>query len=391
MDALIVTPSIALRSGGLAESVLGYIAALGAQGIGSEVFAPACSADDVERFQSRAPTTRLTLANGLKRVPYGAAPALGRLLARRADRASIIHVFGLLNPVSTLAARVAIRIHRPLVVCPLGMLSKYTYTHRRSSAKAVYFSLLEYPNLRRAQAVHFQSDPERVEAGWHRLPDADRNYVIPPPASLRSAATAPPPNVANPVEPLVVFLARLDPKKNLELLLDAWPSVRATVAGARLAIAGDGDPRYVRSLQTRARDLGVGANVSFLGMVLGEAKERLLAAANAFVLPSFHENFGIAVLEAIAAGVPVVISPDVQLARVVEQYGLGIVAERSAPSLASAVIAVLRDSGLATHVRATGSSVAQSLFSMQSVGARLREMYSTASHNLDASATRGIS
>ena len=387
MDVLIVTPSIALRSGGLAESVLGYVTALGAHGIATEVFAPACGPDDVEHFQSRAPATPLTLARGLERLPHGAAPVLGRLLARRAGSASIVHVFGLLNPVSTLAARVAIRIRRPLVVCPLGMLSKYTYAHRRTSAKAVYFSLLEYPNLRRAQAVHFQSEPERAEAAWHRLPGGQRNYVIPPPAlpRARSITTH---AAAEGRAPLVVFLARLDPKKNLELLLDAWPAIRAAVPGARLAIAGDGDPRYVRTLEARARNLGEGSDVTFLGMVLGESKERLLAAADAFVLPSFHESFGIAVLEAISAGVPVVISPEVQLARVVEQHGLGLVAERSASALAGAVIAVLRDRRLAEHVRAEGYCVAQSLFSTHSIGAQLGDMYSAASEALGARVTR---
>lgn len=388
MDVLIVTPSIALRSGGLAESVLGYVTALGAHGIATEVFAPACGSDDVEHFQSRAPATPLTLARGLKRLPHGAAPVLGRLLARRAGPASIVHVFGLLNPVSTLAARVAIGIRRPLVVCPLGMLSKYTYAHSRTSAKAVYFSLLEYPNLRRAQAVHFQSEPERIEAAWHRLAGGQREYVIPPPALPRAPCITTHATAEVPA-PLVVFLARLDPKKNLELLLDAWSAIRAAVPGARLAIAGDGDPRYVRTLEARARTLGEGSNVTFLGMVLGEAKERLLAAANAFVLPSFHESFGIAVLEAISAGVPVVISPDVQLARVVEQHGLGLVAERLASALADAVIAVLRDRRLAEHVRAKGYSVAQSLFSTHSVGARLSDMYSAASEALGARVTRG--
>jgi glycosyltransferase involved in cell wall biosynthesis len=383
MDALIVTPSIALRSGGLAESVLGYLAALGAHGIATEVFAPACSDEDVAHFQARAPEARLTLATGFKRLPQGAAPALGRLVARRAGSASIVHVFGLLNPVSTLAARVAIRIRRPLVVCPLGMLSKYTYAHRRTSAKAVYFSLLEYPNLRRAQAVHFQSEPERIEAAWHGLPATLHDYVIPPPALHHTPVAARQCTAASHHEPLVVFLARLDPKKNLELLLDAWPAVRSAVPNARLAIAGDGDPRYVRTLETRAHELGEGSNVTFLGMIVGEAKAHLLAAADAFVLPSFHENFGIAVLEAISAGVPVVISPDVQLARVVEHHGLGLVAARSAPALAEAVIAVLGDRRLAEHVRATGHDVAQSLFSTHSVGERLREMYRAASDCLE--------
>ena len=384
MDALIVSPSIAPGSGGLAESLIGYLTALATHGIATRVLAPDSGPRDRESFQLQAPETRLELVRAPGTMARGVALAIAGRLTRIARPTTVVHVFGLLNPVSTLAATVALRHRQPLIVCPLGMLSPYTYRHRRTMAKAIYFRLLEYPHLRRAHAVHFQSEPERVEAAWHGLPTGPRDYVIPPPARLADEGA--PLGGWGPAtsEPLVLFLARLDPKKNLELLLDAWPMIRARVPAARLAIAGDGEPRYVRTLQARAEAIGNGRAITFHGLVTGAEKERLLRSARVLVLPSMHENFGIVVLEAISVGVPVVISRDVQLAGVVEQHGLGVVSGRSAAELAAAVAGVLTNPPLAQHVRATGASVAHSLFSARAIGARLADMYRGALARLDA-------
>ena len=140
----------------------------------------------------------------------------------------------------------------------------------------------------------------------------------------------------------------------------------------------------MRTLHARAEAIGNGREITFHGLVTGAEKERLLRCARVLVLPSMHENFGIVVLEAISVGVPVVISRDVQLAGVVEQHGLGVVSGRSAAELAAAVAGVLTNPPLAQHVRATGASVAHSLFSARAIGARLADMYRGALARLDA-------
>ena len=88
----------------------------------------------------------------------------------------------------------------------------------------------------------------------------------------------------------VLVIARLNPVKHLELLLDAWPLVLRSISNAQLVIAGDGDSAYVRALQQRTRSC---QSVHFAGAVEGARKQQLLEESDLFVLPSFHENFGI--------------------------------------------------------------------------------------------------
>ena len=234
--------------------------------------------------------------------------------AERMGRAEVVHVHGLLNPISSGAARAAINRGVPVVIGPFGTMSRYTFAHRRTVAKRMYFRAVDAPNLRRAAGLHFTTPAEREEAKWHGIDFGTRAHVVPPPyrgaraSDHRPAATA---------SPLVLFLGRLHPVKGVDVLLDAWPAIRATHPGARLTIAGQGTPQYEAELRSRAARLGAdAASVVFPGFVRGADKVAHLAAAQVCVLPSLHENFGISVLDSVAAGVPIIVTPGVQLAAV---------------------------------------------------------------------------
>ncbi len=103
----------------------------------------------------------------------------------------------------------------------------------------------------------------------------------------------------------LIYFSRLDPKKGLENLLDAMPRLPEPVS---LDIYGGGDPAYTNSLERRVADHALGARVTFHGHVTGEAKSRAFQSGDLFVLPSYTENFGIVVAEAMAHGLPVITS-----------------------------------------------------------------------------------
>jgi glycosyltransferase involved in cell wall biosynthesis len=107
----------------------------------------------------------------------------------------------------------------------------------------------------------------------------------------------------------------------------------------------------------------------------GEAKTASLAAADAFVLPSFQENFGIAVVEAVAAGLPVVITEDVQVAWFVRDHRLGVVTGRDPEPLAAGILRALSDQPLRAHVAGNGATLAYRTFAPETVGAQLRALY----------------
>ena len=366
-------PSISRAFGGPTEAMLGYAAAGLEAGISTTIAAPTPSADDLASFRARLdPAVELMTFATTGPGPLALSPAMLRALQRRRSAWDVAHVHGLFNLVSTLGARTARRVRLPLVLRPFGTLSRFTMTHRRSLAKRVYFRLLERGNLAGAGAVHFTSEAERDEAAWHGVSLEGRGYVIPPP----SLVVARPPSRPGQRGDRVLFLSRLHPKKGIELLVDAWPAVRAARPDASLTIAGEGESAYADALRARVMQTSPApGEVDFPGFVHGGAKSALLASAGVFVLPSQHENFGVAVVEAIAAGVPVVISEGVQLAPWVRQHGLGYVAERTPEALAAAIVRALGDEVLRARCEAHGAELVARSFSARSVGAMLRAMY----------------
>lgn len=383
MNVLHVMPSLARAYGGPTQSLLGFLRASAAAGIRTDVVAPHASAEDVEWVRRQLPE-----ATGLLTFPAAGpghmklAPALLRHVHRVARRYDAVHVHGVFNLVSDLGARAALAAGAPLVVRPFGTLSRYTFEYRRGWAKRIYYRVLEGPTLRRAAVVHFTTETEREEADRPGMDLGPKGIVAPPPWSgplspsrkVRAGASN------------VLLLSRLHPVKAVEALIDAWPLVAAERPGMRLVIAGDGPPEYVNRLRERVLHSPRGPyDIRFPGFVNGEAKAQILADADLFVLPSYHENFGIAVLEALAAGLPVVISPDVQLASFVAEHGLGRVSAREPRELATNVLEALADDALRQRCALEGAAIIQRVFSPAAVGVKLRELYRVAAARAGAS------
>ena len=376
MRVLHVMPSLARAYGGPTQSLLGFLAASSAAGIASDVFAPHAPAEDLAWVRERMPAgtgLRTFAAHGLGHMKVS--PGMLRVIARASRTYDAVHVHGVFNLVSDLAARAAVRAGAAVVVRPFGTLSRYTFEYRRGWAKRLYYRLLEAPTLARAAAVHFTTDTEREEADRPGMRLGAKGIVVPPPwdaapATLRTPRTEP---------RTVLFLSRLHPVKAVDALLDAWPVVQRQLPDAKLVIAGDGIPEYASRLRERVlRYPGGSRSISMPGFVNGAEKERCLAEADVFVLPSHHENFGIAVLEAIAAGLPVVVSPDVQLASFVEEHRLGRVSDRAPAELAANILAVLEDRVLRDRCAREGAAIIHRTFAPAVVGARLRELYRVA-------------
>jgi glycosyltransferase involved in cell wall biosynthesis len=308
--------------------------------------------------------------------PWRVAVAVGKEVARRLNGTDAVHVHGLLNPVSSLAARSAISRRVPVILGPFGMLSRYTFNHRLRLVKRAYFRMIDAPNLRRASAIHFTTGAERDEAAWHGIDFGSRAYVVPPPYRMARSSSGPRQVDRNADDETVLFLGRLVPKKGVELLLEAWRQVHARRPQARLVVAGSGTPSYEARLRASAqRSSDIAGSVDFTGFVSGAAKERRLADADLFVLPSHHENFGVAVLEAVAAGLPAVVTPAVQLAPWIESQGLGVVAERTAGALAAAIVGALDNAALRARVANSGFDAVAAAYQPKVIAPLLDAMY----------------
>jgi glycosyltransferase involved in cell wall biosynthesis len=321
-------------------------------------------------------------ASGPRRVyarkwlhPYKVAPGLVPRLMEEVPEHDVVHIHALFSFASTAAAWVA-RHHRvPYVLRPLGTLSGYGLSTRRRILKRLSMACIERGMLRHAAAVHFTSRSELEEAGALGL--QMRTVVIPmgvgpegdgpPPLPLQHRALA--------GRRVILFLSRLDPKKNVEALVDAVASSPMLKSSCALLIAGDGDPGFAARLRARAAAAGLAEHTLWLGHVEGEGKRAALATADVFVLPSFSENFGIAAVEALAAGVPCVLGEGVAIAREVEAAGAGLAVAPEPAAVARGLERMVGDESLRSGMSVRAAEVAGREYSVRTMVRRLLALY----------------
>jgi glycosyltransferase involved in cell wall biosynthesis len=302
------------------------------------------------------------------------APALGRALEREIVTFQAVHLHSVFLWPTRAAACAAIRAKVPYLIAPRGMLIKDLIARRSRIAKTVWIQLMERSNVERASAIHVTSQLEAAELerfGW-RLP---RTAVIPNGIDEPSACAG---EISADVaaitvhQPLILFLGRLSWKKGLDRLLDAFAFART----GRLAIVGPDDEGLAPQLLSQAERLGVADRVVILPRtVVGHEKERLFAAARLFVLPSYSENFGNAVLEAMRRAVPVVVTAEVGAAEVVQQCGGGLVVQGDPQSLGVAMCRLISDDGFSRSLGEAGKRHAAAQYAWSSIAARMQGLY----------------
>ena len=174
---------------------------------------------------------------------------------------------------------------------------------------------------------------------------------------------------------IVLFLSRLDPKKGLDLLLSSFADVRRRVPTASLVIAGDGAPDFLDRIKADAEMLGIAADVTWTGFLAGDDKGAALAAAEIFALPSYSENFGIAVAEAMAAGLPVVVSDQVAVHRDIAGAQAGLVIRCDVGDLTEALLRLLGDEALRTASGRCGKALVADKYSQAAVTRQVIDSY----------------
>jgi len=298
-------------------------------------------------------------------------------LWRHVSDYDVIHIHALFSYPSILAAWCAKLKCVPYIVRPLGVLNNWGMSHRRPKLKRFSFRWIDGRVLRDAAAVHFTSEQESAEAaqlGVRYVP-----LLISNPVDLLASAEEPGTfRAAHPIlagKTVILFLSRIDPKKGIDLLLDAFARLKANHSDVALVIAGDGDPVFVESLRARAHELGMADEILWVGFLDGENKRSALADADIFVLSSYSENFGVAVVEAMGAGLPVIVSDQVGLHRDISMAGAGLVVECFVPQIEAALATLVEDSALRSKMAANARRLAQR-FAPQEIALQLENAYS---------------
>jgi glycosyltransferase involved in cell wall biosynthesis len=365
MRIIQIIPSISLVYGGPSQMVLGLSAALASQGIDVTIITTD-SNGDIGQPPLDVPLNQPIKQNGYQIIYFRCSPfrrykfslSLLQWLNQNVRQFDLAHIHALFSPVTTFAATIA-RYHKlPYIMRPCGMLDPADL-QKKKCLKQIYAALLERPNLAGAAAIHFTSKQEAKISerfgldGTGKMPIPQYSIgkmpvpqkflpldlVIP----LGVTADLYPEILPDSEIPIILFMSRIEPKKGLDLLIPALESILADGINFQFILAGS-NPQNA-DYETKINEIIANSNLekftTITGFVSGNYKIELLRKADLFVLPSYYENFGIAVAEAMAAGVPVAISDRVQISADIEQAEAGWVAALDVGAIAQAIAQAL--------------------------------------------------
>jgi glycosyltransferase involved in cell wall biosynthesis len=364
LKILQIVPSISLIYGGPSQMVLGLSAALAAQGMEVTVLTTDSNGDSGQ-VPLDVPLNTALEQDGYQIRYFHCSPfrrykfsfELLRWLSANSSEFDVAHIHALFSPVSTAAATVARYKKLPYILRPLGTLDPADL-RKKKQLKKLYAALLERHNLAGAAAIHFTSNQEAKisERFGTKAPDLviplgvrpfQESLVSGEKEEFRTNFSIPDDQL------LILFMSRIDPKKGLDLLIPALERLlvglhsHAPLLNLHFVLAGTNpqNPNYEKQIQQQIKDSTLASRTTITGFVTGELKATLLQKADIFVLPSYYENFGIAVAEAMVVGTPVVISDQVHIWEDVKKAEAGWVCACELEDLATTLGEVLRDVG----------------------------------------------
>lgn len=307
--------------------------------------------------------------------------ALATYLRRTIADFDLVHVHGLYRFPSTYAASLARRRGVPYVIRPHGSLDPYLYqrsTTGKLRLKRLYERVFDLPNLHAAGAIHYTAEDERERAAFLKL--RAPSFIVPNGLDWRTYQTLPARGRLREQwglrdDPVVLFLGRLHFKKGLDLLVPAFDEVRKRIPGAQLVIAGPDNEQYGQQVRGWVGERGLDAVVHFVGPLHGPDVVAAYVDADVFALPSYTENFGMTVVEAMACAVPVVISDQVNIHGEISSAQAGLVTRCDVAEVADALQEVLLDVDRRRAMGEAGRLLAQQRYSWPAIVDALTKEY----------------
>lgn len=375
MRVLHVIPSVDERSGGPATAIVPMCRALMAQEVEVLLLTTDAGMDEES-----------TIVRDYKGVPAMFFPTqfgesfkysrpLSAWLVANVRNFALAHIHAVFNHSSVAAAHACRKAGVPYVVRPLGTLDPWSMA-QKALRKRVFWQVSGKGMLHRAAAVHYTSSAE--QRATEELLRLNHGRVVALGTDSDNAGSLSKdklaehfPALAN--DPYVLVMSRLHPKKGLDVLLEAFLSL-AENGHWRLVIAGDGPSDYVLKLKRKLATSAQRERIIFTGWLDGERKAAVLGGASLLALPSYQENFGLCVMEAMSNSVPVLVSPHVNLATEIQSAGAGWISEVDKDALASKLRVVLSDERELERRGWAGKELSRK-YSWEAAGQGLRRLY----------------
>ena len=376
MRILHVISTLDPRAGGPTTAVVGLVEAQAKAGL--EVSLLATFRDGAKpllmELEKRGVTIQLI---GPATGPLYRHPDLAAAVQQQVELADVVHIHAVWEEIQFQAARHARRRRIPYLITPHGMLTGWSLS-QKAWKKRLYRAWRLNRMLRHAAAIHFTTQMEKdasaaigsnVAAVVEPIGIALEEFEnLPDHTEIRRRF----PQLGD--RPIVAFLGRIHPGKGLEYLVPAMKHIRGIEPA--LVIVGPDSGGYRTQIETLVAQNGLQERVLFTGMLKGRDRIEVLAGADLFVLPSDHENFGLAVIEALAAGTPVVISRGVGVYREIVDAGVGSAAEREPRELAREIARWLIDKPLGDQAHVRCREFVRQRFDWSAIARRWTDNYS---------------
>ena len=371
----------------------GLIPALAAAGVHCEVATVADANRPEYRFSI--PTTDAPVhtfpTTAPARLWNGYAPRLAPFLHRQlyAGRFQLVHIHEIWHYPGFAAARAARRHHIPTIISFHGDLDEWRLRYKRLK-KAVYLRLVQNRAIRAAAALHALTAAEKARI--RQLGYVQPLFVCPNGADLPDASNFPDaadlpgnadaddaaafrnrfPQLAG--KPVILFMGRIHPMKGVDLLARSFVDLARRFPNARLLVAGPDQDGAQAPMESILCAGGVRDRVIFAGTLTGSDKHAALRQSQLFVLPSYSEGFSTAVVEAMAAGLPVVISEQCNFPEAA-QHSAGLVIPTDSAALTNAVSALLADPALRCQMAGNARALIAARYSWPAIAAAMRGHY----------------
>jgi glycosyltransferase involved in cell wall biosynthesis len=312
---------------------------------------------------------------------WGFSRTLGEALWSEIGRFDIVHIHSVYMFHTLVAATACRRQGIPYIIRPHGTLDPFLLRRGRFK-KSAYMALIEKRNLDLAAAIHYTSE-EEMHLAHARFGIQAPAVVVPFGVDPMEFENLPDPTEFGRWFPetrgkrIVLFLSRLNFKKGLEVLVAAFAQL-ADLRDVHLVLAGPEDHGYGALVRRWVSNHGLTDRTTFTGMLVERDKRAALSAASVFVLPSRTENFGFAVFEAMAAGVPTIVSDRVHFARELERAGAAVTCGRTSHEVAASIRRVLEDPGFAQRLGVNGRRLVKDRFTWTHVVQALVPVYRNA-------------
>ena len=379
MKVLHVIPSLSPALGGPTQVALQIVKAMRSQGIDGEIVTTnhdqaIVPLETLTEYQG-VPVWFLPITSTLKEYIFSA--SLTKWLWQHVADYDLLDNHYLFSYAPSCAAAIARLQHIPYTLRTQGQLTPWALKQSRFK-KQLYTLAIERHNLRQAAAIHCTTQQEAEDL---------RNFGIPTATITLPLGVEPPTPIANATSKLqnlygipgdrtiVLFLSRLHPKKRPDLLIEAFQQAIIQNSHCHLILAGSGDTEYTNCLQQLVAKNHLSDRVTFTGFVTGEQKNLILQGADIFVLPSYSENFGIAVAEAMAAGLPVIVTPGVQISTDIAIANAGIVID-SKTELVRAIAQLVESQAMRSQLSQNAIKLATNKYNWDKIASLLISDYS---------------